>query len=316
MKNILCLIIFLAAVGCGQAQNDPLLHEWKATLTIVDDNNQPVSGAEAVIIYSVAPPPGQAVAGAQAKGLTDSNGVFTASHRDGSLNLVFRVQKEGYYSTTMAYEIGLLGRPINPANLKPALTLLLKKIGKPIAMYVKRVNLGMPVFGKPAGFDLMTGDWVAPYGTGVNVDIIFTARLEKRAENDSDYTLTVSFPNSGDGIQEFNAPPVRLGNGSVLRSAQEAPVGAYQAEWVQVKTRRPGQPLNTNWDEDRNFYFRVRTVMDEKGNIKSTLYGKIYGDFMQFRYYLNPTPNDRNIEFDPKHNLMGHLTPIDQVREP
>jgi hypothetical protein len=43
------------------------------------------------------------------------------------------------------------------------------------------------------------------------------------------------------------------------------------------------------------------------------LYWKIYGDFMQFRYYLNPTPNDRTVEFDPKQNLLGGLKSFERV---
>ena len=50
------------------------------------------------------------------------------------------------------------------------------------------------------------------------------------------------------------------------------------------------------------------------GKIVSCLYGKIYGDFdpaaagepirvARFLYYLNPTPNDRNLEWDRKTNL-------------
>jgi hypothetical protein len=93
-------------------------------------------------------------------------------------------------------------------------------------------------------------------------------------------------------------------------------VRGYQAEWIQTKTRRPGKPMETNWDINRNYYFRVRTVPDQNGNVKSALYGKIYGDFMQFSYYLNPTPSDRNIEFDPKRNLMKTLTPLEAVTEP
>jgi hypothetical protein len=42
------------------------------------------------------------------------------------------------------------------------------------------------------------------------------------------------------------------------------------------------------------------------------LYGKIYGDFdadflrgrIGFTYYLNPEPNSRNMEYDPKQNLF------------
>jgi hypothetical protein len=37
---------------------------------------------------------------------------------------------------------------------------------------------------------------------------------------------------------------------------------------------------------------------------------------MQFCYYLNPTPNDRNVEFDPKQNLLGGLQSFEQVTAP
>ena len=87
-------------------------------------------------------------------------------------------------------------------------------------------------------------------------------------------------------------------------------------EWIQWRMRRPGQPVDTNRDENRNYFFRVRTVLDEEGNVKSALYGKIYGDFMQFRYYLNPTLNDRNVEFDPEHNLLEGLKSTEKVMEP
>jgi hypothetical protein len=37
---------------------------------------------------------------------------------------------------------------------------------------------------------------------------------------------------------------------------------------------------------------------------------------MQFSYYLNPTPNDRNIKFDPKQNLLGGLQSFERVSAP
>jgi len=83
----------------------------------------------------------------------------------------------------------------------------------------------------------------------------------------------------------------------------------------------------TDVDFRRNFYFRTRTVTDAAGNIISAHYGKIYGDF-QFNAarkdwgylstlalvttYFNPTSNDRNVEFDPKRNLL----PNGNVRQP
>ena len=74
--------------------------------------------------------------------------------------------------------------------------------------------------------------------------------------------------------------------------------------------------METNWDLNRNYFFRVHTVLDENGNIKSVLYGKIYGDFLKFSYYLNPTPNDRSVEFDPKQNILKNLGEFEQVTEP
>ena len=37
---------------------------------------------------------------------------------------------------------------------------------------------------------------------------------------------------------------------------------------------------------------------------------------MEFSYYLNPTPNDRNVEFDPKQNLLGGLKVGEGVTAP
>jgi len=53
-----------------------------------------------------------------------------------------------------------------------------------------------------------------------------------------------------------------------------------------------------------------------EGNIGGVHYGKIYGDSMQFSYYLNPSSNDRNIEFDPKQNLLCGLQSFEQVTAP
>jgi len=35
-----------------------------------------------------------------------------------------------------------------------------------------------------------------------------------------------------------------------------------------------------------------------------------------FKYFLNPTPNDRNVEFDPKQNLFKNLSSLEEVSDP
>jgi hypothetical protein len=85
---------------------------------------------------------------------------------------------------------------------------------------------------------------------------------------------------------------------------------------VKTQSQRPSEPAKYGIDENLGFFFRVRTVLDEHGNVKNARYGKIYGDFMDFGYFLNPEPNSRNVEFDPKHNLPGGLKSTEQADAP
>jgi hypothetical protein len=44
-------------------------------------------------------------------GLTDTNGIFKASHHDGSENLGFLAEKSGYYSFRIMYHMGRTYKP-------------------------------------------------------------------------------------------------------------------------------------------------------------------------------------------------------------
>jgi hypothetical protein len=196
----------------------------------------------------------------------------------------------------------------------PTIFVLLKQVLNPIPMYARTVWSGPPVFNEPVGYDLTIGDWVAPHGKGKSADMFFTGKLDKKSDEDYDYELVVSFPNPGEGIQRFEAAYV--GQSSGFRSPHLAPESGYQSKLSVKSSRHPGQGAQDEMDPKRNYFVRVRTVLDAMGNVKSAHYGKIYGDFMQFRYYLNPTPNDRNVEFDPKRNLLKGLKSLEEVREP
>jgi hypothetical protein len=308
MKCLLCLLLAMAVGNRVQAQD---FHDWKVNYKIVDEAGQPILGAEATVFYDRMAMPDKSVDPGKISGLTDSNGVFTASHRDRTYGLAFVVKKDGYYSIRWTEDFHGI---FSPEKLNRNLSLVLKKVGQPIAMYARRLNTHVPALDKPVGFDLMAGDWIAPYGKGVTTDVLFSGHFDKHVDGESDFTLTVSFPKVGDGIQEFAMPDAEKGSG--LRSPHEAPTDGYQSQWVQTDNRKPGKPIETNRDPNRNYFFRVRTALDSNGNVQSALYGKIYGDFMQFSYYLNPTPNSRNIEFDPKQNLLGGLQSFEQVTAP
>jgi hypothetical protein len=247
-------------------------------------------------------------------GVTDVNGVFVFRGKTiGEWGCGFDAL--GYYRFSNGSTVGT-----NKANGRwepwnPTYTLIAKKIVKPIPMYAKRVETAIPDFNVALPYDLSVGDWVEPRGKGKIADIVFSAKLDQRSESDYDYALTVSFSNMGDGIQTFDAP---LNFGSELKSPRYAPEEGYQPDYVQTRNRQPGQIERGNYAQDgnRNYLLRVRTVLDEDGKVKSAQYGKVYGDFLNFTYYLNPTPNDRNMEFDPKRNLLKGLRDSETVTNP
>jgi hypothetical protein len=306
MKNLLilsCLIlaILVSNFAYAQAPAMPAVfgpHRWTAKIKVVGKDGNSIAGANVSVQYDVPTKPfsSQPTFG-EVKGITDTNGMFTASHTDTSLGLGIIVQKPGYYATRAGQQFYY-----SEKNRHPTFTLLLKNIGKPIPMYAKQiVSITFPEFNKAIGYDLMAGDWVAPYGKGATTDILFS---ENHTNAQSGYTFTVSFPHPGDGIQGFTRN-WKFGVSGLL-SSHEAPLHGYQPKYEQTQMPNP----------NRIYYFRVRTVLGQNGHVKSALYGKIYGDFMQFTYYLDPTPNDRDVEFDVGHNLLPGLKSFEQVSQP
>jgi hypothetical protein len=270
---------------------------------------------------------------ANVTGITDNDGMVTLSMPSLDGKFGYGATKSGYYrSSGDSYQCKITkNNKWQPWN--PTIDLVLKPIINPTPMYARRIGqlpeaLSVPVLDAPVGFDLMAADWVTPYGKGSVGDLIFTVTESvpfTGVNQPFDVTATVSFSNTGDGIQSVRAP---INKGSDLRLPRYAPQDGYQTILMK-ETKRPaiGQPIDSGTREDQNYFFRVRTVVDENGKIKSALYGKIIGDIVvdpfhtktaliQFSYCLNPNPNDRNMEFDPKKDLFEQLSPLVQVRTP
>ena len=205
MKTLLNIILVATAIGCAFAQSTPSTNEWalstnkwRITLKILDESSQPVPNAKVWVRYGLPPAAQQSKEWDKVEGFTDSNGVFIASHLDtGSYSLGIRVTKDGCYQTERGHD---LGTSYKPELWNSSSTMVLKKIGNPIAMYAKKEETKTPKEDEPVGFDLMAGDWVAPSGTGKTTDMLFTVHRKVANEREYDAELKLTFPNKGDGV--------------------------------------------------------------------------------------------------------------------
>src|ERR1022692_3064498 len=153
------LAVFLAITSATAQPATQPLHRWNVTVIAKDETDQPVPDADVYIRYPVHPPPNQTERWEAIHGQTDTNGVFRASHPNEYFNqLSFRATKTGYYSVSRGYELGF---SYNQERWNPTVTLVLKKVRSPVAMYAKRIWGNPPTTNRPVGFDLSAGDWIA-----------------------------------------------------------------------------------------------------------------------------------------------------------
>jgi len=329
MKNKMTILnILLATTLAASAQVKP---DARATFIVRDDSGKVVPNITVgMSTYDRMSPNGaldQSPVSTGVTAQTDGQGVVTLTCPSEIGKFGYGVRDtSGYYRNNGApYTFrGPTNNQWQPWN--PTIEIVVRPIVNPVAMYARPTReIFIPKTNRKYGYDLMIGDWVAPDGKGQTPDLMFEVTGHTTDYKDNDSTLMVSFANSLDGVQEFVAQ-----NGSSFVSPREAPVDGYKDNLTFRQLRKPGM-ASSDWINDnqnpKNYFFRVRTVMDEKGNIKSALYGKIYGGFdfggaVEHCYlkigksYLNPEPNSRNMEFDTSKNLLKGLKRGDVITAP
>lgn len=249
--------------------------------------------------------------------------------------------QDGYYPTLQQFE---WTRPdgFEGKMREAAVKAILKPIKNPIPMIARKdIRIRTPKFDVAYGFDIEMGESLPPLGNGKNADIEFIltgSRKDLGAEDKEhiDFKMIIRCPNPDDGFVEFLIEDsLEFGKGSVLPSGHECPEAGYANSLIRhYRNDNNGGMVESHRirQEDRNksAYFRIRTKKDQSGKITSAHYGKIYGPleirpaykqyghydgagqggfFIQYTYF-NPTPNDRNVEFDPNQNLLpsGNVT--------
>lgn len=266
----------------------------------------------------------------EARGTTDSNGVSRLALAV-YVDMRSQISKDGFYPTEMHFDFAGSSKIIN-GKWQPwgaTNTVVLKRIRNPIPMYAKRVNAPVPVLDAPVGYDLEKGAWVAPHGKGVVSDLVVTVSGQYVDNVNRDIQMSLEFPSRGAGIIT-NTVPIHneAPMGSTLVSDHEAPSEGYQSSYTYTQRMRAkmSDRLNMTPRFGQIACLRVRTELDDKGQVRKAWYGKIYGDLycafdfdkhicVNFTYYLNPD-GTRNIEFDPARNLLTGLKSLEQVDRP
>jgi hypothetical protein len=270
-------------------------------------------------------------------GETDEQGVFAVESKI-QTNIVIEVKKLGYYSSRLIYispQNQMLhniksGDKIQPWN--PTVPIILKKIGKPIPMIV-RLGLSSsdkiryaPRLGENVGYDLIKSDWISPWGKGEIADIflVFDSKFQDQENYKTEAILR--FTNPDDGL----IPIMNLvGGESHFKYPRLAPADGYEVKSINLKDQS-GEQQRLIPNEPIGYFCRIRTVKEKQtGKIISAQYGKIVGgtgersnanpfkliSFMwkdrkidptpgfQVSTYINPTPNDQNLEYDQQNNI-------------
>lgn len=269
------------------------LPEAKVTAKVIDENGKPISGEEVAIAFQMLKTTENGRESVLLKGFTDASGSFTAAHATTGI-IACRITKDGYYKSYAEYRFARSDKGRwQPWN--PQVELVFRRIEKPVPMYIKELDIEIPITGKEVGFDLIEYDWVPPHGKGKHSDFIFKLDKKFKSRDEFDATLTVTFSDKFDGIQ---AVKENLRYGSTFKLPRYAPKGGYQKKLTLSKKTSPGKPITDDYGADNNYVFRVRSE-DKDGKFYRAMYGKILGEirfdpmmsktaYVLFEYYLNP----------------------------
>ena len=279
----------------------------------------------------------------ESKAITDLHGkcLLTGFTNTGKVGFSVACPVAGYYpspNVKLTLPSSLLAQ-VHDSITAPHLEVLkLDRIENPVPLLVKNVFLkkeqDMSVWAKGlVAYDLMVGDCLPPHGKGIYADIIFErmprkelGRAELRGRSDVigrafRDEIVMKFTGECNGMLEVHAVP----NAGI--KIRNAPTTIGESKHVLWQERSKDLKIRTSNNKGKLFCFRIRTRRNSEGEIAEAFYGKVYGGIgilcggeeknyavkgVRFKYYLNQTSNDRNLEWDMKHNLCTNPGNIGQ----
>lgn len=249
----------------------------------------------------------------------DANGKIRLEYKslpepDSTLSVFGNGYYSSFYSFAWTSPEGSGGK-----NRSAEVHAFLKSIKSPTPMSARtfgNVGIIVPEIGVDYGYDLELCDFVSPIGKGKHSDILLQVTGSNDGKGKGKIQMTIRGNAEKTGFVEFLTPERE--RGSVFISEYSAPEDGY-TNILSFKFDSDDMKEAMNQPKDQNYYFRVRCQLNPDGTIKSCHYGKLYGPFTFWNIpieqggvasfglhtsYFNPTPNDRNVEFDTKRNLL------------
>lgn len=288
LTRVALLLSLSCLAGCGQTYPTA-----RAMVRVVHDQKPMAKAHVTANLYH------HTWAGTKTKtlsGSTNGKGLFKIVLSGGPI-LSLEATKPGFYKSYGSKRFTSASfctyKPYNPT-----IEIVMRKIQQPIPMYARILNYDdfRNLATATTYYDTTAGDLVAPFGRGQVKDIELHW-LKKGFGR----LLSVKFLRDGDGIQEMNPYFQRC----EFKSPYEAPLEGYTKEiLIYRKSSNQPAPEGPAYGYYSQFIFRVRSIYDDQGNLVSALYGKVYSSSSMFEVFTNPTPMSRNLEFDPKKNLL------------
>lgn len=226
-------------------------------------------------------------------------GVFTFSYPLASeLKSSLSIHIKGYYPAILDLPTGRVPNVYDViASLKPK--------QKPISLVTtywsgKETKLFYSDKEGTKQYDCLKADWLPPDGNGIKADLEFSLqRYNKDGKTFAWFSIRFTNPNDGfEEVRERYAENMRIREAPATRQLQN------QLDFIEEM--KNGFPVKH--PPQKHYAFRVRTQLTPSGDILSAYYGKLYDAFdfnymknywyCGFEYYLNPTPNDRNLEYN------------------
>ena len=276
------------------------LNNATVNVRVVDENANPIQGVRSDY-YSLSDDD-------SLLGLSDTNGIYTVNLKQIYSQISGHFTKCGYYKTSGVFWKWDKWGGVPPADTN--FTIVMKRIINPVQLKNNDITTFFPRIDEPVGFDLEIGDWVLPDGKGKISDIILSLEGVFVTNYNYSFQMKGKFVGELNGIQPFTYPKVEASRRirSELPPPSVAPLFGYDNTFERYtkQTDKSVWSRSYSYNEEQKWFFRIRTVVDENGEIVSANYGWMYDDIVfgpspkdiifRLKYYYNPDPHSRSLE--------------------